>query len=119
MYKRGQTKAPEKSERIEENLKKITGGKKKWVRYDEGAALYSMGIHSFQKLAKDAKATYYSYPTFQTCCIEHKHNQSDSFHVQGYRPTLKSATELIMAHDSYQLSGRGGKASHGHKARRD
>ena len=53
MYKRGQTKAPEKSERIEENLKKITGGKKKWVRYDEGAALYSMGIHSFQKLAKD------------------------------------------------------------------
>ena len=59
MYKRGHTKEAEKSERIEENLKKITGGKKKWVRYDEGAMLYSMGIHSFQKLAKDAKATYH------------------------------------------------------------
>ena len=28
MYKRGHTKEAEKSERIEENLKKITGGKK-------------------------------------------------------------------------------------------
>lgn len=51
MYKRGQTKAPEKSERIEENLKKITGGKKKWVRHDEGAALYSMGIRDLQGCA--------------------------------------------------------------------
>lgn len=30
--------------------------KKKYVRYAEGAALYSMGLHSFQNLAKDAGA---------------------------------------------------------------
>ncbi|MCR5235821.1 MAG: hypothetical protein K6E34_01295 [Lachnospiraceae bacterium] len=39
-------------------LKNLSGGKKKWVRYDEGAIMYSMGIHSFEKLAKDAKAVY-------------------------------------------------------------
>ena len=31
---------------------------KKWVRYKEGAVFYSMGIHSFMDLAKEAKATY-------------------------------------------------------------
>ena len=31
-----------------ENLLKY--GKKKFVRYDEGAKLYSMGLHSFQEL---------------------------------------------------------------------
>ena len=30
--------------------------KKKYVRVDEGAALYSMGTHSFRELARDAKA---------------------------------------------------------------
>ncbi len=34
-------------------------GKKKFVRYDEGAALYSMGIHSFMELAREAKAVYH------------------------------------------------------------
>ena len=33
-------------------------GKKKFVRYDEGAALYSMGLHTFQALAKEAGAVY-------------------------------------------------------------
>lgn len=37
----------------------VVDGKKKWVRYEEGALLYSMGLHSFQKLAKDAKAVYH------------------------------------------------------------
>ena len=32
--------------------------RKKFVRYDEGAQLYSMGLHTFQNLAKDAKAIY-------------------------------------------------------------
>ena len=41
---------------LEELLKK---GKKKFVRYAEGAALYSMGLHSFQDLAKEAKAVYH------------------------------------------------------------
>lgn len=31
---------------------------KKFVRYEEGAALYSMSKHSFMKLAADAKAVY-------------------------------------------------------------
>lgn len=30
----------------------------KFVRYSEGAKLYSMGLTKFQKLAKDAKACY-------------------------------------------------------------
>ena len=36
----------------------VENGSKRWVRYDEGALLYSVGIHTFQKLAKDAKACY-------------------------------------------------------------
>ena len=39
-----------------ENL--LTNGRKKFVKYDEGAAMYSMGIHAFTQLAKDAKAIY-------------------------------------------------------------
>ena len=34
-------------------------GKKKFVRYDEGAKLYSMGLHSFQELAREANAVYH------------------------------------------------------------
>ena len=40
-----------------ENLLKY--GKKKFVRYEEGAKLYSMGLHSFQELAKEAGAVYH------------------------------------------------------------
>lgn len=32
--------------------------KKKYVRYEEGAELYSMSINSFTKLAREAKAVY-------------------------------------------------------------
>ena len=39
--------------------KLVKGGRKKFVRYEEGAQLYSMGLHTFQKLAKDAKAVYH------------------------------------------------------------
>ena len=31
---------------------------KKFVRYDEGALKYSMGLSKFQAMAKEAKATY-------------------------------------------------------------
>lgn len=31
---------------------------KKYVRYDEGAKKYSMGISKFQTLAREARATY-------------------------------------------------------------
>lgn len=36
----------------------LTNGKKKFVRYEEGAAMFSMGLHSFEELAKEAKAIY-------------------------------------------------------------
>ena len=39
--------------------KLVKGGRKKFVRYEEGAKLYSMGVHTFQELAKDAKAVYH------------------------------------------------------------
>ena len=40
-----------------ENLMKY--GKKKFVRYEEGAKIYSMGLHFFQELAKEAGAIYH------------------------------------------------------------
>ena len=36
----------------------VQTGKKKFVRYAEGAALYSLGIHTFQEIAKEANAVY-------------------------------------------------------------
>jgi len=36
---------------------KTDNNNKKYVRYPEGAERYSMGIQSFMKLAKEAKAT--------------------------------------------------------------
>ena len=34
-------------------------GGKKFVRYEEGSKLYSMGLHTFQDLAKEAGAIYH------------------------------------------------------------
>ena len=39
--------------------KLVKGGRKKFVRYEEEAMLYSMGVHTFQQLAKDARAVYH------------------------------------------------------------
>lgn len=36
----------------------ISKGRKKFVRYAEGAALYSLGLHTFQEVAKEANAVY-------------------------------------------------------------
>ena len=33
-------------------------GKKKFVRYAEGASIYSLGLHTFQEIAKEANAVY-------------------------------------------------------------
>lgn len=41
---------------VQEIDKLVAERKKKYVRVDEGAALYSMGTHSFRELARDAKA---------------------------------------------------------------
>ena len=60
MYTRGKSKDQNKQEKLDHMVKQFAeGGKKKWVRYDEGALLYSMGIHSFMELAKEAKAVYH------------------------------------------------------------
>ena len=36
----------------------VSSGKKKFVRFAEGAALYSLGLHTFQEIAKEANAVY-------------------------------------------------------------
>ena len=43
---------------IPELEKMLQYGRKKFVRYDEGARMYSMGLHTFQDLAKEAGAIY-------------------------------------------------------------
>lgn len=43
---------------VPELEKMLQYGRNKFVRYDEGAELYSMGLHTFQNLAKDAGAVY-------------------------------------------------------------
>ena len=58
MYSRKKLIDPNNNDKSENVSKSISGSKKKWVRYDEGAAVYSMGINSFRQLAKDAKAVY-------------------------------------------------------------
>lgn len=67
MYSRGKSINPEKQEKLDNMAKQFAaGGKKKWVRYDESALLYSMGIHSFMELAKEAKAVYH----IRTVCLQ-------------------------------------------------
>ena len=34
----------------------VKSGKKRFVRYQEGAELYSMGLHTFEQIAKEAGA---------------------------------------------------------------
>lgn len=50
---------PKVRKEIPELEKLVQVGRKKFVRYEEGAQLYSMGLHTFQELAKDAKAVYH------------------------------------------------------------
>ena len=49
--------ARKKSE-VPEMEKMLQYGRKKFVRYDKGAKIYSMGLHTFQDLAKEAGAIY-------------------------------------------------------------
>lgn len=46
---------PKVRKEIPELEKLVQVGRKKVVRYEEGAQLYSMGLHTFQELAKDTK----------------------------------------------------------------
>ncbi len=45
-----------KRKTVEDLEQKVIERKKKYVRYEEGAKLYSMGLGSFRDLAKEAKA---------------------------------------------------------------
>ena len=44
---------PKVRKEIPELEKLVQVGRKKFVRYEEGAQLYSMGLHTFQELAKE------------------------------------------------------------------
>lgn len=46
------------SKELQEINKEVKQGIKKFVRYNEGADLYSMGLHTFQQLSKEAGAVY-------------------------------------------------------------
>ncbi len=45
-----------KRKEITDIREQVATGQKKYVRYQEGAQLVSMGVHSFMDLAEDAKA---------------------------------------------------------------
>lgn len=47
-----------KRSEVPEMEKMLQYGRKKFVRYDEGAKIYSMGLHTFQDLGKEAGAIY-------------------------------------------------------------
>ena len=46
------------SKELQEINKEVKQGIKKFVRYKEGVDLYSMGLHTFQQLSKEAGAVY-------------------------------------------------------------
>ncbi len=48
-----------KRSEVPELEKMLQFGRKKFVRYEEGAKMYSMGLHTFQDLAKEAGAVYH------------------------------------------------------------
>ena len=50
---------PKVRKEIPELEKLVQTGRKKFVRYEEGAKLYSMGVQTFQEFPKDAKAVYH------------------------------------------------------------
>ena len=50
------TEMPKSRKKVEDIENLVKDGKKKYVRIDEGAQLYSVGKHTFEKWALDAKA---------------------------------------------------------------
>ena len=43
---------------IKEQEPMVKSGEKRFVHYQEGAELYSMGLHTFEQIAKEAGAIY-------------------------------------------------------------
>jgi len=50
---------PKRISAIEDVNKAVSSGQKLFVSYKEGKDLYSIGLHSFEQLAKDAGAVYH------------------------------------------------------------
>ncbi len=50
---------PKKRKVIPQLENEVKKNGKKFVRYEEGARLYSVGLHTFQEIAKEAKAVYH------------------------------------------------------------
>ena len=50
---------PRQRKEIRDLEKLVRDRRKKFVRYEEGAQLYSMGFNTFKQLAKDAGAVYH------------------------------------------------------------
>jgi hypothetical protein len=51
-------KMQRRKQELEELKDQVRKRGKKFVSYREGADLYSLGLHTFEKLAKDANAIY-------------------------------------------------------------
>ena len=56
---------PKKRTEIPDLEQRVKGGHKKFVRYDEGAELYSVCIKTFSAMAKEAGAVY----RVKRCCL--------------------------------------------------
>ena len=49
---------PKMRTKIQNLEAQVQSGNKRFVRYAEGAALYSLGLHTFREIAKEANAVY-------------------------------------------------------------
>lgn len=75
--------------------------------------IINTGCYSVTLQSKNTKHYWHilhqQYPSFASCKIQHRHNQSVRFHDQGNAPTLEQALEYIRSHDHYHLHIRSGK----------
>ena len=58
--------------KMPENVEGLQIAGKKFYKAAEGAALYSMGIHTFERIAKDAKAKYKFFTHAKVEIINHQ-----------------------------------------------
>ena len=70
---------PKVRKEIPELEKLVQVGRKKFVRYEEGAQLYSMGLHTFQELAKANKFSIVFYNDEYD--IKHSYNNQNKTYV--------------------------------------
>ena len=74
---------PKARAKIENLEAMVRGGQKKFVRYDEGAKLYSVCEKTFAQMAKDAGAIY----RIKRCCLVNTEiidKYIENFHEKNY-----------------------------------